>query len=808
MELSQIVLWRFLSQKVLVKRRKSDKMPRLIVGKMGGESGPGVIGLARRETSAVPGLKRSRWTLFKVAVARRFGWGWHPQLYASLAFGLLLGRALPGSHTALFGIAFCAALAAVGGEKTTRSVAALAVIAGSVSVHPLQVTLWVAVGVVVCVLLSSAARLSKAAASPVGAALVAAASVAITGALQPAPGSLVLLGFWAGLAGVAALVFAMALAETLSGRHLHPAGDAPVPFIILLAAALTGLEGITVASRFALRDVAAAVVTMACAYMGGAPLGAAAGGLLGVTALFSALDGGGGANPGELLAQQVPLGYVVAGMLGGTFRELRKPGVSVAFCLALVICAAIFIPDADTLFRISSSSLAGVVLFLLLPRGWLSRVPRALVPVAPVAIATADEEPAAALPAVLDRLSGMSRVFKEVSRTFDQVAAVEAPRQAEPGLVFEQVSERVCRSCSMYRQCWEKDFETTYQVYSDLWSQLDEEGPLSTQSMPDALKQHCIFPDRVTFTLNYLHDLSRSHTHWEHRLGEGRAVVADYLKNVARMLDRFLDEVGTGEGHSRPETQPALRAESGVARLPKRGSYISGDSYAGEPLGDNRYLMALSDGMGVGRSAAAESRQCVSLLREILKAGFNSDVAVKTVNSALLLHSPEESFATVDMALVDLTTGRTEFVKVGAAPSFVKRGRDVTVVKVSSVPVGIINQVQVEPEFRNLRPGDLLVMITDGVWDVCKNDIDKERWILDYLRRESSSDPEEVAESLLARALDLMPEVGDDMTVLVARIDPIGAGPAAAAERTGNANWAPVRRAPRSEYPAGEKGRR
>jgi stage II sporulation protein E len=281
-------------------------------------------------------------------------------------------------------------------------------------------------------------------------------------------------------------------------------------------------------------------------------------------------------------------------------------------------------------------------------------------------------------------------------------------------------------------------------------------------------------------------------------LVEGRSLVGDYVKNITRMMDRFIDEYSTSEGKGRPESPPALRVVSGIARLPKRGGHISGDSFLSNTLSPDRYLMVLSDGMGVGKLASVESKQCVNLVHQMIEAGFTPEVAVQTANSALLLRSPEDTFATVDVALCDLATGRAEFVKIGAAPSFMKRGTDVTLVKMSSVPIGIINQVQIEPEYRNLRPGDLLIMITDGIWDVSKNASDKERWLINHLTRDSATDPEEVAESILARAMELMPEVGDDMTVLVARFDPLVGGKAVAeAKRLEPTTWASVKRAPR-----------
>ncbi|HYG56969.1 MAG TPA: SpoIIE family protein phosphatase, partial [Symbiobacteriaceae bacterium] len=648
--------------------------------------------------------------------------------------------------------------------------------------------------------LAPALRFGKSGPSPLGAVFLACIAVGgpvalLHGASDPIPAVLLV-----GLTGIMAMVFTLGIADTVSRPPGNLPGDSSVPAIILLAAALCGLEGIGSVAGLSLREVAAGLVVMICAYVGGAPLGAAAGAVLGITYLISAFGGNQAFFPGLSTPQGAAAGaqgmaYVVAGMLAGTFRELRKGGVGIAFLLGFIIYAMASITDSAQLIVVSLSGLAAAVLFWFVPRKWLARLPAAL----GSAVPPAPREPAAQPAGVSDlseKIAGMSRVFKEIGRTFEQVAAVEAKTAETGNHPVAPVTDRVCATCSMYRQCWEKDFDTTYQFMSDLWEHIEQEGPLTARDIPPAFELHCIRPVEVLTTLNHLYDTHRTNAHWERRLEEGRAVVGEHLRNVARMLDRFAEEVDSARGRPPHETTPALRVVSGVARMPKRGGHISGDSFAGELLDPGRFMLALSDGMGVGRAAAAESRQCVTLLREILRAGFATDVAVKTVNSALLLHSTEESFATVDLALLDLTTGRAEFVKVGAAPSFVKRGSDVTVVKMASVPVGIINQVQVENEFRMLKPGDIVVMITDGVWDVSKDDVDKERWLINHLRRATTDEPEEIAESILARALELLPAPGDDLTVLVARVEGDG-GHIQLPERRPGATWVPVRRAPK-----------
>lgn len=761
-----------------------------------------VQGYMPRKSPVVPGLKRTRWTRVRVAAAARFGWLWQPLLYAGLCLGFLLGRALPDSQTVPFGLAFFAAVKGAGFTRIGGLTVGVAVAAGAATVlQPLQVV-WVVLALAVCHWAAVALKVGHRGAAPLSAAVLAGVCSWIPSALLVRSDNTEHLFFLSGLTAVLALVFTLGIVDTASGKVFHiGSADSPVPAIIILASALCGLDGLAIGPTLSLRDTAAALMVMICALLGGPPLGAAAGAVLGISFLFTGFGDQHlvwevSAANGSLASLAHSMAYVVAGLLAGSFRELGRIGVGVAFCLGLVPVLMVSLRDPLDVVPILISAGIGMVLFWFLPQRLLSGVPAALVYTANLP-PEPNNQPDPAPPHVVDRVRALSRVLREINRTFEQVAAVTAPADAGTGRIFEQVAERVCHSCSMYRECWTNRFDRTYQLYTDLWTQIDEQGPLTVQTQPEALEQLCIRPGQVASHLNHLYEEHRSRHTWERKLEEGRAVAGDYVLNVARLLDRMAEEVGRAPGAHRLEPTPVLRVVSGVARLPKRGSHISGDSYVGEPLSPDRYLLALSDGMGVGQGAATESRNTVKLLKEILGAGLTTDVAVRTVNSVLLLRSPEDSFATVDIALLDLATGEGEFVKVGAAPSFIKRGSDVAVVKTASVPVGIINQVQVEPEHRLLRPGELIIMITDGIWDISKDDTDKERWIIQHLARESSTDPEEVAESLLARALELMPDAGDDMTVLVARIDPIDGSKAPEVKRSPGDSWAAVRRAPR-----------
>jgi stage II sporulation protein E len=212
--------------------------------------------------------------------------------------------------------------------------------------------------------------------------------------------------------------------------------------------------------------------------------------------------------------------------------------------------------------------------------------------------------------------------------------------------------------------------------------------------------------------------------------------------------------------------------KTGVASKAKGGSYISGDSYCYMNLGVGKYAVALSDGMGNGARAQEESSAALKLLRRLLLAGMNEERAIETINSLLSLRSSDEVFATMDLAMVDLNTADGRFMKIGSHPSFIKRGRKVIQLSSGNPPIGILNQIEVEPIEVKLQPGDLLVMMTDGVYDLGKSYANKESAVIRMIQEIDSKDPQDFASQLLEKAIrSRKGKIDDDMTVIVTKVE-------------------------------------
>ncbi|MFV9511719.1 stage II sporulation protein E [Tepidibacillus sp. LV47] len=212
--------------------------------------------------------------------------------------------------------------------------------------------------------------------------------------------------------------------------------------------------------------------------------------------------------------------------------------------------------------------------------------------------------------------------------------------------------------------------------------------------------------------------------------------------------------------------------ETGFASVAKGGAWLSGDSFSTIEIGNGKYAVALSDGMGNGERAKVESKATLELLQQLLQSGIDETLAIKTINSVLLLRSQEEIFSTVDLAVIDLFNGFTKFLKVGSTPSFIKRGDEVIMISAYNLPVGIMEDIDIDSVGQDLQPGDLLIMITDGIYDSPNHTVNKELWMKRMIQEIETDIPQEFADLFLEKVIrSLQGEIVDDMTVVVTKID-------------------------------------
>lgn len=260
----------------------------------------------------------------------------------------------------------------------------------------------------------------------------------------------------------------------------------------------------------------------------------------------------------------------------------------------------------------------------------------------------------------------------------------------------------------------------------------------------------------------------------------GKGVCRDkILPLVKKILDCpvVLLEEGTcavdAEGHSCAlhfREEPVFAIHTATAFAPAEEGRPTGDAAAFLETEKGRALLALSDGMGTGAEAAKESRVAIELLEQFTEAGFDRELSVKMINSALLLRRGEETYATLDICEIDLFNGHAEFVKLGAVASYIWRNDRVISLRSTTLPAGILKQVSPETNEMLLKDGDMLFLVTDGITDALGGEEKTAGWLKGKLLAFPMANPEDAAEYILQEAKkERKDDRRDDMTVLAGR---------------------------------------
>ena len=214
----------------------------------------------------------------------------------------------------------------------------------------------------------------------------------------------------------------------------------------------------------------------------------------------------------------------------------------------------------------------------------------------------------------------------------------------------------------------------------------------------------------------------------------------------------------------------SFKVEHGVAYVGKHGNKISGDSYLCENFQNGTTIIAISDGMGNGEKAHAES----SLALRVLKCMLTFDVpvfeAVRIIAELKQQSNSDERFFSLDLCVVDKENGRANFYKQAATSTFLLRRETVRKIEMSGLPIGVVDKGGIDQMNVDLLPGDMIIMCSDGIVDVfVETDLFEKRII-----RNTDRDVNQMTQDLLDYSIRRSRgKINDDMMVVAAQYKPI-----------------------------------
>ena len=244
-------------------------------------------------------------------------------------------------------------------------------------------------------------------------------------------------------------------------------------------------------------------------------------------------------------------------------------------------------------------------------------------------------------------------------------------------------------------------------------------------------------------------------------LGELSAAAGPEEGGVFGCISETLKAALNSAGRS---AENAFSVEYGSAERTAPSSARSGDSIAVRET-DGAVIIAISDGMGSGDEASAESRRALKLLTDLVSVGFTMEQAIGFANRSLARTREGDMYATLDAILIDLEEGSAKLMKYGAPPSYLLRGDKLFTVYSEALPMGVMEDAAAHIQSVRLRSGDTVIMMSDGAADALGSSLLAA--ITDNVL--SYGDPEMAANALIDEALRFGAE--DDMTVIVARVE-------------------------------------
>jgi sigma-B regulation protein RsbU (phosphoserine phosphatase) len=223
-----------------------------------------------------------------------------------------------------------------------------------------------------------------------------------------------------------------------------------------------------------------------------------------------------------------------------------------------------------------------------------------------------------------------------------------------------------------------------------------------------------------------------------------------------------------------PQRFPTLPGFA-LAAYSRPARQVAGDFYDVIPLGNGHAGLLIADVSDKGMPAALYMARAHSLIHAEAKRSHSPKRVLLNVHRQLLEMTRVDMFVTVFYAVLDSNRGTLRYARAGHDPPLLVRSGDgaCSPLAAKGMLLGNWSKVTLEEAEAQLRPGDSLVLYTDGITD--SNAPDGEFFGLDRLCEVVSAAGDVDAEELCHQILDQVArfQAGaaqhDDMALLVVK---------------------------------------
>jgi len=471
--------------------------------------------------------------------------------------------------------------------------------------------------------------------------------------------------------------------------------------------------------------------------------------------------------------------YAISGMIAGLLNKLGKIGVILGFCAGNAVLTYFANGNTIPIITIREILVASLGL-LIIPKEVNIDITEIIkeTKCLPTTAGLLEEKKQTA-----NKLNNVSETILQMARSYDDSAedTLGEKIEVESKNTF---NEKVLNALEELEDnpLYEDILLNDEPILNEAYSVLEKNERIDIEQLVNILEKVNNYKlvkegaeeslEQITKILNNTYRINKLNTIWKHKEASNKKVLANQLGGVSKVISSLAEDIKTEE--VKRNSSQKYKLIIGEAKATKSKSEVSGDSNIKSKLRDGKYMIAISDGMGSGQVAKKSSTMVIQMLKRLLTTGFDKDISIGLINSAVNLNSSEETYATIDISIIDLNTGNIEFVKNGACPTFIKSLNKVEVVKAVSFPAGVLDKIDLVVYDKDLKENDIIIMCSDGILESNTEYKNKELWLKEVLENITTNNVQKIADIIMQEAIDNGYGIAkDDMTIIVAKLEKI-----------------------------------
>lgn len=252
-------------------------------------------------------------------------------------------------------------------------------------------------------------------------------------------------------------------------------------------------------------------------------------------------------------------------------------------------------------------------------------------------------------------------------------------------------------------------------------------------------------------------------------------VLPHFRENELRLISdlRMAREVQQQLLHREVRGIPGV--DLATACIPARE--LGGDFYDLLPYGNGRLALALGDVSGKGTAAALLGVLVMGILRaHTVDHRASAPDVLAAINDRVHAAHLDARFVVMLFAVLDSGTGQLRLANAGGPYPFLMRKGRIEEIKVSGIPLGLIEGTRYDALSLDLRLGDIVVFASDGILE-CQNE-EKEAFAASRLGALLATLPQEATAkdicSAILSATDALngdpSSTDDDRSLIVLRV--------------------------------------